>query len=531
MPIVTRAAGAVKRKGGGFVENLNVSDRLSSILSSVAPPRSADEILNAEVMGLYRSTSDEFSRARIASNLRDYAKRNGVGMAGYDKLFRAFERNVNRQEREARAATRAGQRFRIKENHVGIETTAEAIAELGITVRFNLLYKEVEVDGLPDEYSKENAANILPVYLRDYFKSRDFDGASIVNVEGCLNCIADRNRYNPVKEYLDRGAWDYEDRFPTIYQILGVTSPKYQNYIQKWFIQCVALGLNDEERPIGSDGALVLQGAQNAGKTSFFRVLSPYPRWFVEGASIDMRDKDSQIKALRGWITELGELDSTLKKEQSSLKAFITLPEDRIRLPYGRTETRAPRRTCFCGTVNPEDYLKDETGSRRFWTVPINGIKKDVLFSLRREWVDQLWQQAYYLYLQNRNSFRLTDDEVQQLQEDNREFEQPMRYEVEIREKLDYSLAPQYWGWWSAAEVADLFSDMPRDTRSVGKALSKIVKDNPPTSPTSPQNAENVKTGHNHVKLYRLPLYHEGQEPPDFPDYGGMGGFAGDEIL
>lgn len=293
----------------------------------------------------------------------------------------------------------------------------------------------------------------------------------------------------------------------------------------------MALGLNDEENPIGADGALVLQGDQNAGKTSFFRTLSPRPRWFVEGASIDMRDKDSQIKALRGWITELGELDSTLKKEQSSLKAFITLPEDRIRLPYARTETRSPRRTCFCGTVNPDDYLKDETGSRRFWTIPIGGINKEILFSLRREWVDQLWYQAHFLYQRNRNGFRLTDSEVKQLQEDNREFEQPMKYEVEIREKLDYGLAPQYWGWWSAAEIADLFENTSMDTRSVGKALAKIVKDNPLTSSKSSKPEENVRTGHKKIKLYRLPIPRNGGERDDLPHSGGCGGFGEVEIL
>lgn len=515
--------------------NPDIAERLSRMLSGAVTPRRAEDILTSEVMDFYRGTADEFSRARIAAKLREHAKANGVNLAGFDKMFKAFERNVAQQEKAARVAAKIGQRFKSRENLVGIETTAAAIKDLGITVRFNLLYKEIEVDGLPQEYSKDNAANVLPVYLMDYFKSRDFGGASIVNIESCLNCIADRNRYNPVKEYLEGGRWDGQDRFPTIYRILGVTSPKYQNYILKWFIQCVALGLNDEERPVGSDGALVLQGAQNAGKTSFFRTLSPRPRWFVEGASIDMRDKDSQIKALRGWITELGELDSTLKKEQSSLKAFITLPEDRIRLPYARTETRSPRRTCFCGTVNPDDYLKDETGSRRFWTVPIDGIDKRILFSLRRDWVDQLWQQAYFYYRQNRNGFRLTDDEVRQLQEDNREFEQPLKYEVEIREKLDYSLPPQYWGWWSAAEVAALFDDTSRDTRGVGKALAKIVKDNPPrnppTSPTSPKTAENVRTGHNHVKLYLLPLHRTDGERPEIPVYGGSGGFVGDEIL
>ena len=138
---------------------------------------------------------------------------------------------------------------------------------------------------------------------------------------------------------------------------------------------------------------------------------------------VDMGSKDSLITALSGWITELGELDSTLKKEQMSLKAFVTRPEDRIRMPYAKRDSRTPRRTSFCGTVNPKDYLKDETGSRRFWTIPVTNIDKKALFSLRPEWVNQVWFQTYDMYRADHNFFRLDDEEIKELQADNREFE------------------------------------------------------------------------------------------------------------
>jgi len=227
----------------------------------------------------------------------------------------------------------------------------------------------------------------------------------------------------------------------------------------------------------------VLQGEQGLAKTSFFRMMSPFPRWFVEGAIIDMRDKDSQIKALRGWICELGELDGTIKKEQSALKAFITSPEDRIRLPYARSETRSPRRTSFCGTVNPREYLKDETGSRRFWTVPLTSVDKKALFVLPREWVNQVWYQSYQMYLENPNGFRMTDTEIQALQMHNKGFEQSLPYELEIMELLDYGMVVDRWECWSAAEVAK-YMPGAADAKKVGKALAKIVKDyTPPNSP------------------------------------------------
>lgn len=360
-------------------------------------------------------------------------------------------------------------------NQVSIESTERALQELGITVRYNLLLKEVEVSGLPGCYSKENAAIVLPPFLIDYLKACGTKGITRQNVEAYLDCIADKNRYNPIKDYLLSGNWDGEDRLPEIYRILGVENERHQTYIKKWLIQCVAIGLNDGERPIGADGALVLQGEQGTGKTSFFRILAPFDRAFVEGAVIDMHIKDTQILATKGWITELGELDSTIKKEQMSLKAFITRTEDRIRMPYAKVETISRRRTSFCGTVNPADYLRDETGSRRFWTVPIEKIDKKRLFSLPREWINQLWFQTYHLYLQNPSGFRLTDEEMSALQEANHEFEQPLPYELEVLELLDYSIPRNEWEWWSAAQLAEKIG-LKGEARAVGRAVSQIVK-------------------------------------------------------
>ena len=39
---------------------------------------------------------------------------------------------------------------------------------------------------------------------------------------------------------------------------------------------------------------------------------------------------------------------------------------DTYRQPYARVATTKPRRTSFCATVNPQEFLNDETGSRRW---------------------------------------------------------------------------------------------------------------------------------------------------------------------
>lgn len=357
-----------------------------------------------------------------------------------------------------------------------IELTSIVLQELHIEVRYNIILKRMEVSGLPDEYSKENAPNTLPFFLIDYFKQKGITGVSSANVSGYLSCIADKNRYNPVEEFIAQGEWDGVDRVKETCDMIGISEPQHCTYVKKWLIQCVAMALNGDEAPVGADGVLVLQGEQGIAKTSFFRKISSCPQWFVEGAVIDMKNKDSLINATSGWICELGELDSTISREQSALKAFITSPWDNIRMPYAKEATRSPRHTSFCGTVNPEKYLRDETGSRRFWTIPVTQIDTEKLFSLKTEWIHQLWLQAYALYEQDHNGFRLSREEMKSVQAENQKFNIPLRYETEIREMLEYELPIESWEWYTSSEIANRLPGNP-DSKVVGKALKKVVQE------------------------------------------------------
>ena len=63
---------------------------------------------------------------------------------------------------------------------------------------------------------------------------------------------------------------------------------------------------------------------------------------------------------------------------------------DHFRPPYGRRVIDIPRQCIFAGTVNHSDYLKDETGGRRFWPLVCGAVDIDAL----RGDVDQLWAEA-----------------------------------------------------------------------------------------------------------------------------------------
>ena len=383
-----------------------------------------------------------------------------------------------------------------KKKPVTSEDIKEILNRMNITVRLNVLSGMVEITGMPPQYSKANAANVLPVLLSDYMTTHGMKFTR-QGLDDSLVLIEDENRFNPIADMLNTVRHDGTDRLAELAEIAGIAEDETAClYLRKWLHQSVAMALNDDTDPYGADGVLVIQNPQGAGKTLLFSKLALYADWFAEGISIDLDKKDSVIQATGCWIAELGELDSTLKREQLSLKAFITSRTDTYRQPYARAATRKPRRTSFCATVNPTEFLNDETGSRRWWVIRPSRIDIDRLKGLSREWVCQLWAQVYsQLYLPNPQGFRLTEDERKKLTADNEQFSKPLPGETEILDKLEWESPVKQWKWYKVTQVRDLLNLKPLTTAQVGRALTKISTHDCRVQTKAPGN----------VKQYLLP--------------------------
>lgn len=362
-----------------------------------------------------------------------------------------------------------------------LDTLRIALRAFGISVRFNSVTRRVEIQGLSPAYSVENAANTLPVFLLDKLRALRMKNATKNNVTDYLANIADMNRYNPVLEMFHGTEWDGTDRLTMMLRIMGVEPDDFHAVlVKKWLVQCVALAHNTPGHIEPGAGVLTLQGAQQIGKTSVFRRLAVFPEWFVEGATLDMRNKDDIIRATSAWITELGEVDATLKKEQSSLKAFITQRVDQIRAPYAKESTHTPRRTSFCATVNPGQFLRDDTGDLRFWIIPVERVDLDTLFSFPVEWFMQLWAEVFQWWKENPGGFRLSWAEKQELDAQNRDYRESLPYEEEIRRAMDPALPAAEWGEFSSSELGrQIFftSYRANDAVRIGRALSKLARE------------------------------------------------------
>jgi predicted P-loop ATPase len=91
------------------------------------------------------------------------------------------------------------------------------------------------------------------------------------------------------------------------------------------------------------------------------------------------------------WIIEVADMHGLHKSKVDLLKAMLSRDTDRSRLSYGHYAVERPRQWINIGTTNLlTNYLKDQTGNRRFWPVRVQRFDLD---SLRRD-RDQLWAEA-----------------------------------------------------------------------------------------------------------------------------------------
>jgi putative DNA primase/helicase len=172
-------------------------------------------------------------------------------------------------------------------------------------------------------------------------------------------------------------------------------------YSRRWMISAVARIMDPGCKV---DTTLIMQGAQGVKKSTAFGTLCG-PAWFSDTA-VDLRDKDA-LQALQGiWVYEFAELDAVKRSEATATKAFLSSCEDRFRPAYGRNMVKYPRQCVIVGTTNETNFLRDATGSRRFWPVQVGAIDIDGLKANR----DQLWAEAVAAYRAG-EQWWLTDDE------------------------------------------------------------------------------------------------------------------------
>jgi hypothetical protein len=190
------------------------------------------------------------------------------------------------------------------------------------------------------------------------------------------------------------------------------------------------------------------------------------------------------------WIVELGELDGMRKGEQTAIKNFITATMDRYRSAYARQATNHPRQCVLAGTSNEGSFLRDDTGERRYWIMPVKGGgDRGELKGFARE-VDQLWAEAVVMWMERMRRFRepgqkqsevnlylyLKEDALEEEMEKRRQgYKLPDADRVDIAGYLD-TLRPANWDELSAGDRrAFAQGDWLGDEKSLTYRLDRVT--------------------------------------------------------
>lgn len=249
-----------------------------------------------------------------------------------------------------------------------IENVDHLLAETGFTARFNVIKKRLEV---------RRAAK--PASMNQIASAAMLNGIGTGWLYPFVDELGTRNPYNPIKEWILGKEWDGTDRlsqfYDTVFVVDGYPEMLKTALLYRWLLSATVAALKDGPVPV--HGVLTLQGDQGVGKTSWIaRLLPPHLRgdYIKLDHHLDASNKDSIIGCITHFFVEIGELDSSFKKDIARIKGFLTNDFDKLRRPYAKDEAEYPRKTVFAATVNDGNFLVDPTGNRRWWTIAVQAL-------------------------------------------------------------------------------------------------------------------------------------------------------------
>lgn len=254
-----------------------------------------------------------------------------------------------------------------------IDNVRHMLEQNGISVRYNVIKKKTVIRVPWVVGTAENSDAVAMTHIQSMASKYNMPTGL---VPAMVEAIGDENSFNPAADWMNSRRWDGEDRLAVMCATLtppeGYPLELRDVLVRKWLLSVAAAATLPDG--FKCRGVLTLQGPQGMGKTSWGLSLVDDDRLRSQLIKVDHHldagNKDSLLGVIDHLIGEIGELDSSFRRDVSRLKGFLTSGSDKIRRPYGRVTVEYQRRTVFYATVNASDFLVDTTGNNRWWTVP-----------------------------------------------------------------------------------------------------------------------------------------------------------------
>lgn len=264
-----------------------------------------------------------------------------------------------------------------------------AIDKLGASVSYNLFSDRILIEGLKTfgPYLDDAALDRLWLRIDEEFYFRPTRGF----FDTVITDYARRKCFHPVREYFDRvqAQWDGTprlDRF--LIKYAGATDSPYTRAISA--LPLIAAVRRTRQPGAKYDECVVLESPQGFQKSTFLETLAKEKDWFTDSLPINATQKETIEHTAGKLIVEFADLHGLRKGDIDQIKAQLSRRSDRARMAYGKLQIERPRQWVAYGSANNDNYLKDQTGNRRYWPCK---IKFCDIASLKRD-LDQLWGEA-----------------------------------------------------------------------------------------------------------------------------------------
>jgi predicted P-loop ATPase len=269
-----------------------------------------------------------------------------------------------------------------------------AIRALDIVCRYDLFHQTVLIEyrGVtePMQFFVGELTNNTLAAIRSLINNTfKFDVGEARTAAAVLE-IAQASAFDPVLDYLAEveGRWDGTGRIDKwLINYCGADDTPFNRAIGRMHL--IASVRRARQPGVKYDNILTMESAEGRNKSKLVEVLAGRDN-FSDQTILGARDKEAQELMAGVWLYEIADLTGISKAEVDRIKAFASRTTDRARPAFGRVVEKRPRRCTLWGTTNDKQYLKSQTGNRRWLPVKVGRIDVDAVVRDR----DQLWGEA-----------------------------------------------------------------------------------------------------------------------------------------
>lgn len=304
-----------------------------------------------------------------------------------------------------------------------------------------------------------------------------------------FDALANLNSYHPVSRLLSFGEWDGVPRVDRVLACINAERPAFAHTVLRATLNAAIAALDDGRVQMKSCPVLFSK-ANDWHKTQFVqRMFDILPGAFTEGLNVVKPDnKDSVRTVVSCWGGEFGELGTMGKVDTEQLKAWLPKSSDKWRQEHKSVFFTKPRQSVYVGTINQDDFIKDETIRSRFPVLALAGpVHIDEMNEIlgweydgsiaklaEPEKLRQFWLEVRA----TRGSYIIPAEAMAEAREVSERFEDKGSYYVSLQEHIAMTReAGRPDGWWTSSSVCEMFGVPVQQNVHIGRALKRLARE------------------------------------------------------